>query len=336
MAISTQMFTVAWIAALSHERAAGEAMFDDEFEDGPDDFKKSSGDVNAYSWGRIGKHYVLIASLPAGEYGISAAATIAQALRSSLPHIRVGLLVGIGAGIPGEILGPGGTLTPRRDVRLGDVVVSEPSGTSGGVVQLDMVKMLESKAQPRPLRIGNLNSPPIVLRTALSKLKARHERKASSMLSLMEQALGLNPKMATAYVHPRLKKPALAQDIYHFRDGTLLAHDARTEPIIHYGVIGSSNTLVKSAVHRDQLMDRLAAEDIDPLCIEMEAAGLMNSFPCLVIRGVCDYADKYKNNEWQRYASLVAASFAKEYLSYIQPDDVERTAPLSGDSGMRR
>jgi nucleoside phosphorylase len=83
-------------------------------------------------------------------------------------------------------------------------------------------------------------------------------------------------------------------------------------------------------------MDRLAAEDIDPLCIEMEAAGLMNSFPCLVIRGVCDYADEYKNDEWQRYASLVAASFAKEYLSYIQPDDVERTAPLSEDSGMRR
>jgi nucleoside phosphorylase len=61
----------------------------------------------------------------------------------------------------------------------------------------------------------------------------------------------------------------------------------------------------------------------------MEAAGLMNNFPCLVIRGVCDYADEYKNDEWQRYASFVAASFAKEYLSCIQPVDVERIAPLS-------
>jgi nucleoside phosphorylase len=152
----------------------------------------------------------------------------------------------------------------------------------------------------------------------------------------MEQALGANPKMATTYVHPRLKEPALAQDIYHFRNGAFLAHDARTEPMIHYGVIGSSNTLVKSAVHRDQLMDRLAAEGIDPLCIEMEAAGLMNSFPCLVIRGVCDYADEYKNDEWQRYASFVAASFAKEYLSYIQPIDVEKTAFLNEALGIRR
>ncbi|PKK43582.1 hypothetical protein CI102_11172 [Trichoderma harzianum] len=27
------------------------------------------------------------------------------------------------------------------------------------------------------------------------------------------------------------------------------------------------------------------------LCVEMEAAGLMNNFPCIVIRGICDYAD---------------------------------------------
>jgi hypothetical protein len=71
MAISTRVFTVAWIAPLPYERAAGEAMFDEEFDDGPDDFEKSSGDVNEYSWGRIGKHYVLVASLPAGEYGTS-------------------------------------------------------------------------------------------------------------------------------------------------------------------------------------------------------------------------------------------------------------------------
>jgi nucleoside phosphorylase len=336
MAISVQKFTVAWIAALPHERAAGEAMFDEEFDDGPDDFEKSRGDINEYSWGRIGKHYVLLASLPTGEYGTSAAATVAQALRSSLPHIRVGLLVGIGAGVPGGVLGPNGTLIPRRDVRLGDVVVSEPSGTSGGVVQLDMMKMLESNKQPHALRIGNLNSPPTALRTALGKLKARHERKGSLILSIMQQALGTNPNMATTYVHPRLKEPALVQDIYYFRDGTFLTHDARTEPMIHYGVIGSSNTLVESAEHRDQLVDKLAAEGVDPLCIEMEAAGLMNSFPCLVIRGVYNYADGYKNDEWQRYAAFVAASFAKEYLSYIQPVDVERTAPLSEALGLRR
>jgi nucleoside phosphorylase len=209
--------------------------------------------------------------------------------------------------------------------------VSEPSGTSGGVVQPDLVKMHESDKQPRPQRIGNLNSPPIALRAALSKLKARYERKGSSMSSIIEQALHMNSNMATTYVHPGLKQSTPAQDFYHFRDGTLLRHDPRTRPMIYYGIICSSNTLVNSVVHRDQLVGRLAAEGIDPLCIEMEAAGLINNFPCLVIRGVCDYADEYKNDEWQRYAAFVAAAFAKEYLSCIQPVDVEETAPLGGE-----
>lgn len=36
------------------------------------------------------------------------------------------------------------------------------------------------------------------------------------------------------------------------------------------------------------------------VCFEMEAAGLINDLPCLVIRGICDYADSHKNKEWQQ------------------------------------
>ena len=57
----------------------------------------------------------------------------------------------------------------------------------------------------------------------------------------------------------------------------------------------------------------------------MEAAGLMNGFPCLVIRGVCDYADSHKNDRWQRYAAATAASFAKELLTYVSVGEVSRT-----------
>ncbi|KAL3444390.1 hypothetical protein BJX65DRAFT_310973 [Aspergillus insuetus] len=46
----------------------------------------------------------------------------------------------------------------------------------------------------------------------------------------------------------------------------------------------------------------------------MEAAGLMNTYPCLVIRGICDYADSHKNKAWQGYAAATAAAFAKELL----------------------
>jgi nucleoside phosphorylase len=53
------------------------------------------------------------------------------------------------------------------------------------------------------------------------------------------------------------------------------------------------------------------------LCFEMEAAGLINSFPYLVIRGICDYADSYKNKRWQPYAAGIAAVYAKELLLVI-------------------
>jgi nucleoside phosphorylase len=68
--------------------------------------------------------------------------------------------------------------------------------------------------------------------------------------------------------------------------------------------------------------DTLAAEK-DVLCFEMEAAGLMNQFPCLVIRGVCDYSDSHKNKEWQGYAAMAAAAYTKDLLYRIPPNKVE-------------
>ena len=60
----------------------------------------------------------------------------------------------------------------------------------------------------------------------------------------------------------------------------------------------------------------------------MEAAGLMNSFPCLVIRGICDYADSHRNDRWQAYAAGAAAAYAKELLSVIPPAEVVKSLTL--------
>jgi len=81
-------------------------------------------------------------------------------------------------------------------------------------------------------------------------------------------------------------------------------------PRIHYGLIASGNQIIKSAQTRDDL-----AMKYNILCFEMEAAGIMNSIPCLVIRGICDYADSHKNKLWQEYAAATAAAYAKLLLS---------------------
>ena len=58
-------------------------------------------------------------------------------------------------------------------------------------------------------------------------------------------------------------------------------------------------------------------KELNVLCFETEAAGLIDDFPCLVVRGICDYADSHKSKIWQGYAAATAAAYAKELLSII-------------------
>ena len=94
----------------------------------------------------------------------------------------------------------------------------------------------------------------------------------------------------------------------------------RLDPVIHYGLIASGYQGIKHGGTRDKL-----GRELGILCFEMEAAGLMDNFPCLVIRGICDYADSHKNKQWQGYAAATAAAYAKELLSVIHPNQVEKT-----------
>ncbi|THX30706.1 hypothetical protein D6D10_08573 [Aureobasidium pullulans] len=324
-----EVYTVAWIAALPHERAAGEAMFDEEYEDPPADFKKSRGDPNAYSWGKIGKHYVVVAALPSGVYGLTSTATVAQGLHSSLPHVRIGLLVGIGAGVR-EIVDEADKTVGQRDIRLGDVVVSHPEGTVGGVVQCDLVKAKTVGGSEILERKGSLNSPPLALRTALTKLQATHIKRGTTIPTIMAEAFERYPNMRSDFCHPGLRGSEIDRrtDTYHSRAGTTISNEARISPKIHYGTVASSNTLEKSAHHRDAVLARLAKENIKPMCFEMEAAGLMNNFPCLVIRGTCDYGDEHKNDDWQNYAAITAAGFAKEFLRCVDVQEIQETQEI--------
>ncbi|CAJ0542721.1 Ff.00g002200.m01.CDS01 [Fusarium sp. VM40] len=308
---TTESYNIAWIAVLPIERAAAIALLD-ERHDEPEDFDQHSNDSNTYDWGKVGQHDVVITSLPAGVYGTTSAAITTSHLLSSLPHIRIGLLVGIGGGIP----------RPGRDIRLGDVVVSQPDGKSGGVVQYDLGK---AKADSTWERKGSLNMPPTVLLSALAKLQAEHELEDSQTAKILEAMITKFPRMKPQYSFQGVDKDILFSSTFKHSGGdncdlcdlseqVIREKRESTDPVIHFGLIASENTLVKDAETRENIF-KLAEEEC--LCVEMEAAGLVNSFPCLVIRGICDYADSHKNNRWQRYASATAAAFAVELLKYV-------------------
>ena len=120
--ITNNDYTVGWICALDVELAASQAMLDEEHPD----LLQVENDTNTYTLGRIGQHNVVLACLPSGTTGISAAATAARDLLRSFPRVRFGLMVGVGGGAPSNP-----SDNPRQDIRLGDVIVSNPEGNSG-------------------------------------------------------------------------------------------------------------------------------------------------------------------------------------------------------------
>lgn len=336
---SSELYTVGWIAALSKEMTAAVAMLD-ERHDRPKDFVKPSSDTNAYCWGRIGDHNVVIASLAAGEYGTISAATAATQMLSSFPNIKVGLMVGIGAAIARP--------KQKRDIRLGDVVVGLPQRQTGGVIQYDLGKSHVDKGQGHTShtfeRAGFLNSPPEALLKALTFLRAEVRIDGSMMSSILDNMLERYPQMAESesdepgYIYQGQENDKLFEASYlHTSDigcdncdpARMISRTARRNPEVprvHYGVIASGNSLVKDAVERDWILE-VVGEDC--ICLEMEAAGLVNSFPCLVIRGICDYADSHKNDDWQEYAAATAAAYTKEFLGYVDNGDLARTSNAS-------
>ncbi|KAH7173109.1 hypothetical protein DER46DRAFT_596919 [Fusarium sp. MPI-SDFR-AT-0072] len=241
----------------------------------------------------------------------------------SFPNVRIGLMVGIGGGVPSK----------KHDIRLGDIVVSAPRDGKSGVLQYDFGKSIQNRSFQRT---GVLNQPPAVLRAAVNGLKAQYESEGHRYEEDINNILQKKPRLRTKYSRPDLSSDRLHQsEVVHPADSDsscvaacgsdlskLILRSERTQdednPTIHYGIIASGNQLMKDASVRD----KLAAEE-NILCFEMEAAGLMNHFPCLVIRGICDYSDSHKNKEWQGYAAMVAAAYAKDLLCRIALNRVE-------------
>ena len=299
-----------WVCALPVELAAARVMLDEEYEA----LDHKANDTNIYTLGRISEHNVVIACLPAGHIGTNSAAAVAVRMQSAFTSIRFGLMVGIGGGVPSV-----------EDIRLGDVVVSRPHNVHGGVVQYDFGKATPGEFE----RTGLLNSPPEILLNAISNIQADQlvgKSKLSEYLSRLKDM----PIFERESAGPDLLFQA---DYNHVGGDTcekcnkqrVVGRKPRAEEVmVHYGTIASGNQVMRDAAKRDQISTELGSA----LCFEMEAAGLINSFPCLVVRGICDYADSHKNKKWQAYAAGAAAAYAKEVLSAIPTAEVAKSRAI--------
>jgi nucleoside phosphorylase len=316
-------YTVGWICALLVEYIAAQELLDEEHL-GPRFV--SPNDANQYTLGKMGEHRVVIAVLPDREYGTASAANVATNMLNSFHNIRIGLMVGIAGGAPSD----------KNDIRLGDIVVSASRDDKGSVFQYDFGKSIQDQ---RFQHTRFLNQPPTILRTAIAGIQARYTRKGHQLQGVVDSILAKNSRLRRDYQRPpadtdRLVKAEVSHGLGDCdsscvdNPSNLVLRSERAEdennPAIHYGLVASGNRLMKDALIRD----RLAAEK-NVLCFEMEAAGLMNTFPCLVIRGICDYSDSHKNKRWQGYAAMVAAAYTKDLLRSIPLNRIEHEERIS-------
>jgi nucleoside phosphorylase len=321
-------FEIAIICALPLEADAVEALFDHDWDDEDPPFDKERGDPNAYSTGVIGRHNVVLAYMPG--MGKVNAAVVASNCGKSFPGIKLALIVGVCGVVPFKL--------NEDEIVLGDVIISD------GIIQYDFGRQLPDRFARKDTLLDSLGRPNQEIRGILAKLKSlRHRRQLSAKMAEYLNVLRQEPELRAEY--PGSRKDRLFEASYrHTEDqksceqlgcnGGLVSR-SRLEtagvcpmPNVHVGLMASGDTVLKSGKDRDRIA---AAEGV--IAFEMEGAGVWDSFPCIVVKGACDYADSHKSKVWQRYAAATAAACAKAFLSFWVPSLTQGMLQhASGDS----
>lgn len=244
-----------------------------------------------------GEHVIVLALLP--DMGNNSAAARSTLLLHHFPSIYAIMMVGIAGGVP----------HPERaseHVRLGDVVISNRNG----VIQYDYIKEefieISYRYPPRP--------PSPLLLEGVQQIEVSFRNKLypwSKYIKSASRQLGvIRPRAETDYL-ASTNDPT--KYIPHPRD----KYRRRGEPRIFTGPIAAANILLKNAVKREQLRDQFGVK-----AVEMEGSGIADATwfagaGYLVVRGICDYCDSRKGDDWQEYAAIAAAAVSRALLEAI-------------------
>ncbi|OQE21800.1 hypothetical protein PENSTE_c011G04096 [Penicillium steckii] len=313
---ANEQYTVGWICALPIEMAAAKGMLEEEH--GAPRTPAAENDQNTYLLGSIGNFKIVNACLPRDSVGSVSAAIVGRDMLSTFTKVRFGLIVGIGSGIPSD----------EHDIRLGDVVIGSDKA-SGGVVVHDFGKVVADGSFEN---IPHLNRLPRSLSTALAQFEASHMLRGNYILGYIDAMLQTNPHMRRlGFSRPVQGTDRLFKADYRHSTGPTCDkcnenEEINREPryyegsVIHYGTVVTGDSVMTHAPTRDQLGRKFNANCLD---IRGVAAGLMDTFQCIVIRGVSDYADSHKNDCWRAYAAAAAAATAKELLQLVTPKEID-------------
>jgi nucleoside phosphorylase len=230
----------------------------------------------------------------------NAAAITSNALRS-FPDVEHIVMVGIAGGCPNPA-------KPEEHVRLGDVVFSNETG----VLAYDFIKETDSSREIRSFP----QKPSAKLLQAAKLLEAASARSRRPWMTHLERGLS---KLQTEYARPADELDILydaSHLVLHPEGGGRL----KAEPHIHGGGIAAADTLQKDPAQRDFLRDEYGMRAIEMEASGIQSAAWIHNRDIFVIRGICDYCDEHKNDVWQKYAALAAASYARALLEELPND----------------
>ena len=317
--LTHQDYSVGWVCALTEESASAINMLDERHSD----LQNQRNDPNVYNLGSIGPHNIVIACLPMGDIGSNAAATIATRMINTFPFIRLWLNVGIGGGVPPKVrLGDVVVSNPEYNypgVVQWDKGMLEDKGFRP-IGTLDKPpEVLRSALRKLEVEHISRGSDTRIL-DILDGLRSKNPRFASKYLRsknlkdvLYQSDYDHVDEDGQAVVENDEKHSVLAklreeedeeEEGEEEEEGNqeedfnpscpycdsamaMKRKPRKTKIKIHYGTIVSGNSVIKNAKNRDAINQRVGGR---ALCFEMEAAGILNSHPCLVIRGICGKA----------------------------------------------
>ncbi|KAH6891002.1 hypothetical protein B0T10DRAFT_458407 [Thelonectria olida] len=336
-------FEIAIICALPLEYDAVSLLVDEFWDQDGDPYGRPPGDTNVYSTGRMGSFDVILVLLQG--MGKVNAANAAKDLQRSFPAIQLALLTGICGGVPSP--------SPDVELVLGDVVISKTVVQYDfGRRYPDQFAVRDTVEHSLGRPSSNVRGLITLLETA--HVRDQVKRKAADFLACIQRKATRERQEAYQYPGPNHDRLFQAQyrhkhqgethcnechkshetvceesrkmscDTLGCDNGYIVQRHRLKEkrqlerqgqsikaqaPSLFVGAIGSGDLVLKSGEDRDRI-----AKDHNVLAFEMEGAGIWDVLPCIVVKGICDYADSHKNKMWQNFAAATAASTTKALL----------------------
>jgi len=242
----------------------------------------------------------IVASALVEDGGVAAANACANMQRTwGVSEI---VMCGIACGVPVPD-------NPERHVRLGDVLVADE-----GVIPYGHLRILRDKTEVR----RHAAKPSVNLKRAANGLKVLNEQGQRPWNQVLDAVRRSAP--------PEYRRPDARVDLLYRDDRSddLVPHPHQRQrqpayPLIHYGLLGGGGRLIRRAVERDRLARRYGLIGFEMEGDGVSASTYLQGVSWFMVRGVSDYGDAHKNDQWHRYASIAAAAYVRALLARLAP-----------------